>query len=119
MAQYVLMVWGPSDYGEFNTYASAEESAAQMEATGVFNARLQQEGRLVYANGLSEPSAATVVDGTGAAPIFTDGPYLESKEYMAGFWIIEAADLDEALKLAAEASGACGRKVEVRPAHGD
>jgi hypothetical protein len=42
-------------------------------------------------------------------------PFLESKEYLAGFWIIEAADLDVALKLAAEGSKRCNRKVEVRP----
>ena len=42
-------------------------------------------------------------------------PFVESKEYLAGFWIMEAADLDLALKLAAEGSRACNRKVEVRP----
>jgi hypothetical protein len=47
--------------------------------------------------------------------VLTDGPFLESKEYLAGFWIIEAADLDVALKHAAEGSMACNRKVEVRP----
>jgi hypothetical protein len=47
--------------------------------------------------------------------MFTDGPFLESKEYLAGFWIMEAADLDVALKLAAEGSKACNRKIEVRP----
>ena len=47
--------------------------------------------------------------------MFTDGPFLESKEHIVGFWIMEAADLDVALKLAAEGSKACNRKVEVRP----
>ena len=42
------------------------------------------------------------------------GLFLESKEYLAGFWIIEAPDLDAALKFAAEGSQACNRKVEVR-----
>ena len=51
----------------------------------------------------------------GWEALFTDGPFLESKEYLAGFWIIEAPDLDVALKLAAEGSKACNRKVEVRP----
>jgi hypothetical protein len=48
-------------------------------------------------------------------PVVTDGPYLESKEYIGGFWIIEATDLDHALALAAEGSKACRGKVEVRP----
>ena len=57
------------------------------------------------------PSSTT---GGGEA-VFTDGPFVESKEYLAGFWIIEAPDLDVALELAAEGSKACNRKVEVRP----
>ena len=61
------------------------------------------------------PSTATVIDNRGGEAVFTDGPFLESKEYLAGFWIIEAPDLDVALKLAAEGSKACNRKVEVRP----
>lgn len=119
MAQYAMMVWGPSEPGEFGAYSSAEEYAAQMEATGAFNARLRDEGRLVYVNGLSRASASTVVDGREPAPIFTDGPYVESKEYIVGFWVVEAADLDEVLKLAAEASKSCGQKVEVRPVGGE
>ncbi len=51
--------------------------------------------------------------------MFTDGPYLESKEFIAGFWIIEAPDLDVALRLAAQASKACNRKVEIRPILGE
>src|SRR5437870_4092346 len=59
--------------------------------------------------------AATVIENRGEEAVFTGGPFLESKEYLAGFWIIQAADLDVALKLAAEGSKACNRKVEVRP----
>ena len=56
-----------------------------------------------------------MIDNRGDEALLTDGPFLESKEYLGGFWIIEAADLDVALKLAAEGSKACNRKVEVRP----
>jgi len=87
----------------------------EQAAIDVFNDRLQAEGRWVFAGGLAAPSSATVIDNRGEEPMFTDGPFLESKEYLAGFWIIEAADLDVALKLAAEGSKACHRKVEVRP----
>ena len=87
----------------------------EQAAITVFNDRLQAEGNWVFAGGLGAPIAATVVDNRGAEPMFTDGPFLESKEYLVGFWIIEAADLDVALKLAAEGSKACNRKVEVRP----
>ena len=87
----------------------------EMAAINAFNDRLQAEGYWVFAGGLGFPSTATVVDNRGGEALFTDGPFLESKEYLAGFWIIEAADLDVALKLAAAGSKACNRKIEVRP----
>ena len=88
---------------------------SDMPAIGAFNDRLRAKGHWVFADGLSVPSAATVVDARGEAPLFTDGPFLESKEYIAGLWIIEAPDLDVALALAAEGSKICHRKLEVRP----
>lgn len=88
---------------------------AEMAAIDAFNDRLQADGHWVVAGGLASPSTATVIDNRGDEALFTDGPFVESKEYLAGFWIIEAADLDVALKLAAEGSKACNRKVEVRP----
>jgi hypothetical protein len=83
--------------------------------TDAFNHRLQADGRLVFAGGLGSPDPATVVDNRDGKAVFSDGPFVESKEYLAGFWIVEAPDLDVALKLAAEGSKACNRKVEVRP----
>src|SRR6476469_4821951 len=80
-----------------------------------FNDRLQADGHWVFAGGLGSPDPATVVDNRGDEVVFTDGPFVESKEYLAGFWIIEAPDLDVVLKLATEGSKACNRKVEVRP----
>ena len=91
--------------------ATPDEDAA----IDVFNDRLQAEGHWVFAGGLGAPGTATVIDNRGGAAMVTDGPFLESKEHLAGFWIIEAADLDAALKLAADGSKACNRKVEVRP----
>ena len=87
----------------------------EMAAIDAFNDRLETQGHWVFAGGLAAPSSATVIDNRDGAGLVTDGPYLESKEYLAGFWIMEAADLDVALKLAAEGSKACNRKVEVRP----
>jgi hypothetical protein len=73
-------------------------------AIDAFNDRLRAKGYWVYANGLADPSTATVIDGRGEEPVFTDGPFVESKEFLAGFWIVEAPNLDVALKLAAEGS---------------
>ena len=87
----------------------------EMAAINAFNEQLQAEGDWVSAGGLESPNTATVIDNRGGEAVFTDGPFLESKEYLAGFWIVEAPDLDVALKLAAEGSKHCNRKVEVRP----
>ena len=95
--------------------ATSEEAAA----IDVFNARLQAEGHWVFAGGLGGPDTATVIDSRGGEAVFTDGPFVETKEYLAGFWIIEAPDLDAALTLAAEGSRACNRKIEVRPFLGE
>jgi hypothetical protein len=88
---------------------------AEMAAIDVFNERLDAEGHWVFGAGLAAPSSATVIDNRGEEAMFTDGPFLESKEYLVGFWIMEAPDLDVMLKLAAEGSKACNRKLEVRP----
>ncbi|MET8352567.1 YciI family protein [Micromonospora sp. NPDC005206] len=106
MAQYLMSV-----LDDKAGLATAEEQAA----IDVFNEQLRAEGRWVFAGGLASPSTATVVDGRDGEPVFTDGPYLESKEHIAGFWIIEAPHLDVALRLAALGSKHCNRRVELRP----
>ncbi len=80
-----------------------------------FNEGLQTGGHWVFAGGLGSNETATVVDNRGEEPVITDGPFVESKEYLAGSWIIEASDLDVALRLAVDGSKACNRKLEVRP----
>jgi hypothetical protein len=106
MAQYLMSV-----LDETAGLATAEEMA-EIDA---FNEQLQADGHWVFAGGLASPSTATVVDGRHGEPVFTDGPYLESKEHIAGFWIIEAPHLDAALRLAALGSRNCNRRVELRP----
>jgi hypothetical protein len=106
MAQYLISV-----LNDTTALATAEE----MAAIDVFNEQLKVEGRWVFAGGLAAPDAATVIDGRGGEPMFTDGPYLESKEYVVGFWIVEAPHLDVALRLAALGSKSCNRRVELRP----
>jgi hypothetical protein len=87
----------------------------EMAAIDQFNERLHSDGHWVFAGGLAAPHTATVVDNRGDTPVLTDGPFLESKEYLSGFWIIDAPDLDLALALAADGSRHCNRKVELRP----
>jgi hypothetical protein len=106
MAQYLVSVL---------TSTGERATADEMAAIDAFNDQLMADGHWVFAGGLASPGTATVVDGRGGEPVFTDGPYLESKEYLAGFWVMEAADLDVALRLAALGSKHCNRRVEVRP----
>lgn len=75
---------------------------AEMDASGTF----------VFGGHLHGPDAATVVDG---AALMTDGPFIEAKEHVAGFYIIESADLDEATGWAQRVSACVGRPIEVRP----
>lgn len=120
MTQYLLSVWDTHREGsEFGPYADREEMEAAFAATGKFNEDLQASGHWVFAGGLHPPSTATVVDGTGDEVVTTDGPFSESKELIGGFWVIEAADLDEAMRIAADGSKACRNPVEVRPFQGE
>lgn len=104
--QYLLSV-----IHDQNSVDDPEEQAA----IDVFNDRLRAGGHWVFAGGLGGLDHATVIDNRGKEAVITDGPFLESKEYLAGFWIIEAPDLDVAVQLATEGSRACNRKIEVRP----
>ena len=115
MTKYMMSVYGPAEPTEHYGYASEEEMQQSMAETGAFNEKLRAEGYWVFADGLEPATVATVVDGQGAQPVLTDGPYPESKEHLGGFWIIEAPDLDVALRLATDGSEACHRRVEVRP----
>ena len=100
-----------------NVIDNRSESGTAEEAVAIdaFNEKLVAGGNWVFAAGLADPTASTVIDGRGDEPVFTDGPFVEAKEWAAGFWIIEAPDLDVALKLMAEGSRACNRRLEIRP----
>lgn len=114
MTQYLMSVIHTVD----EVFPEGEELQARYDATGVFNDKLQAAGAWVFAGGLHPIDSATTVDGTGEKPLVVDGPFAESQEYLGGFWIIEAPDLDAALAWAIEGSAACGGKVEVRPFQG-
>jgi hypothetical protein len=111
MTQYLLSVHGPDE--QYDT--PLEDMQASFEAVDAFNQKIVASGQWVFGGGLERPTTATVVDNTEGKNIVTDGPYLEGKEFIGGFWVLEAPDLDAALALAAEASQACQGPVEVRP----
>lgn len=114
MTQYLLAVNGNLDEDAADT-RTVEDYQPLFEAVDRFNAKLRAEGAWVFAGGLQPVGTTTTVDNTGDAPIVTDGPFVESKEYLGGFWVIEAPDLEAALEWAKEGSKACAGRVEVRP----
>ena len=112
MTQYLLAVYGVE--GQDN-YATPEAMQAAFEAVDVFNKDLQATGSFVFGGGLMPADIATVVRIEGENTVVTDGPFSEAKEHIGGFWVIEAADLDAALAVAANGARACGQPVEVTP----
>jgi hypothetical protein len=94
---------------------SEEEMQQAFKRVDAFNQEVQDAGAWVFAGGLHPPATATVVRAQNGDVVTTDGPFAETKEQLGGFWIIRAADLDEALAWAAKGSEACGGPVEVRP----
>lgn len=112
MSQYLISVFGADD-DELPDEATMQ---AMFAAVDDFNQQLKDSGAWVFAGGLHPATTATTVDGTkGPTAIVTDGPYLETKEHLGGFWVVEAPDLDAALELARQGSAACQGRVEVRP----
>jgi hypothetical protein len=90
-------------------------TAEEAVAIDAFNDELRAGGHWVFAGGLADPSVSTVIDNRGDQPLITDGPFAETKEWAAGFWVIDAPDLDVALRLMTAGSKACNRRLEVRP----
>lgn len=119
MAHYIFNVIGPGRDDGYGTYGSREAQDATMARIDAFNERLQREGKVLYLNGLgAAETTSTVVDARDGDAVVTDGPYAEFKEYIAGLWVLDIPNGEDVLALAAEASRACGRKIEVRPAYG-
>lgn len=111
MPQYMLSV----HHTEGDTFPEGEEMQRIFDAVDTFNQKVQAAGAWVFGGGLLPIESSTTVDATGAEVLMVDGPYAESKEYLGGFWVIEAPDLDAALRWATEGSAACAGRVEVRP----
>ncbi len=118
MTQYFLSL--PHDSAEEPTMASMdpEELQAVFAAVEAFNTALKEAGAWVFAGGLNPPSTATTVDNTGDTPLLTDGPFVEAKEYLGGFWVIEAKDDDAAIEWTKQASRALQSRIEVRALQG-
>jgi len=113
MAQYLLSVH--SVEGEKREPMTDEEMQAFMRRIGELEADMKSNDALVYSGRLAEPDTATVVRVERGETLTTDGPFAEAKEHLGGFYIINSADLDEALAWASKTSDCIGRPIEVRP----
>jgi hypothetical protein len=117
MTQYMLSVHHESVDEVANI--SDEDMQRMFKQVDAFNTKVREAGAWVFAGGLEGIESATVVDGRPEEAIVTDGPFSETKEYLGGFWVIEAADLDAAIEWARQGSAACEGRVEVRPFQGE
>lgn len=111
MPHYMLTLRSATDEPRGMTHEEMEHSA---EAIMAVNADLRAAGAWVYGGRLDLPAGAKVVQPRNSRIRVTDGPFVEAKEQIGGFYIIEAADLDAALEWAARTSDATGRPIEVR-----
>jgi hypothetical protein len=115
MAQYLLALYRADE--EKRSEEQTRQVWADVNALGD---RLTAAGAFVFQGGLVSAESATVVRQSGGGFVMTDGPYPETKEHLAGFWIINVTDLDEALEWAKLTVAAQQRPIEVRPFfHGD
>ncbi|MGA7400849.1 MAG: YciI family protein [Candidatus Sulfotelmatobacter sp.] len=109
MPQYLVAIHHPDDFDP------SVETEATIEEIHALNREMIAAGVRVFAGGLTPArDAKSLRAQPGGKVLITDGPYLETKEHIGGFWILEAADLDEALAWGRKAAIACRAPVEVR-----
>lgn len=110
MTQYLLGMYQPT-----GGTLPPDELAVVMRDVLALRKEMQDAGAWVFAGGLHDPDASTVVRVQGDEALVTDGPFAESKEHLGGFTVVEAPDLDAALEWARRSARATGLPVEVRP----
>lgn len=109
MTQYLVAIHHPDD---FEPYSEDEATHRDIAA---LNAEMKAAGVVVFVGGLQSPRKARSLRlRPGGEVSMTDGPYIESKEHIGGFWVLETASLDEALEWGRKAAIACRASTEVR-----
>ena len=113
MSRYMLSVHSVA--GEVREPMPAEEMQHSWQQINRLEAEMKSSGAWVFSGRLHEPDTATVVRVANGEVLTTDGPYAEAREHLGGFYIVNAADLDAALALAAKVTRVIGAPIEVRP----
>jgi hypothetical protein len=111
MTRYLVAIHHPDDFDP-----AVDEDEETRRDIAALNDEMKAAGVRVFVGGLQPASRAKSVRvKPGGKVLVTDGPYIETKEHIGGFWVLEAADLDEALEWGRKAAVACRAPVEVRP----
>jgi hypothetical protein len=113
MTRYLLSVHTVT--GEPRTPMTEDEMREGSVRINAVEAEMKSAGALVFSGRLEEPDTARVVRTTNGSALTTDGPFVEAKEAIGGFYIIEAASHDAAIDWASKTSAAIGMPIEVRP----
>lgn len=116
MPRYAALIYGSADAE--GVEVSDEEMGKIMDEYNEFGRNAGAAGVVAGGEALHDTNTATTIHvptGKGGEPVFTDGPFAETKEVLGGFYLLDCADLDEALKWAQQIPGAWHGKVEVRP----
>jgi hypothetical protein len=106
---YMLLI-----YTDENSYTDGEREACYHESLALTH-ELKKQGKYRSASPLHSVTTATSVRVRDGKRLVTDGPFAETREQLGGYFIVDAADLDEALKIAERIPGARKGTVEVRP----
>jgi hypothetical protein len=110
--KYLLMIYGNREKWESMPREAWPEAIARQEA---FNARYRETGELLGAYGLADAARAKLVRRVNGLPAVTDGPYLETKEYLASFWLLDCDSEERARQIAADMPSADAEPVELWP----
>jgi hypothetical protein len=110
MARYLLSVIEPD-----GPMPDPEFLDPIIRAVGVVDDAMRDAGVWVFAGGLHSPSTATVLRAKDGEVLVTDGPYVEGKEHLGGFTVIDVPDLDEAMSWGGQLARATTLPIEVRP----
>lgn len=111
MPQYLLSLYQPD-----GVVPPPEFLEPVMQKLGALQEEITAAGEWVFSGGLHQPDSATVLrPQDGGAPLLVDGPYVEAKEHVGGFWVVRADDLDGGLKWARRIGDITGLPVEIRP----
>lgn len=110
--KYLLMIYGSQEKWESMPADAWPDAIARQEA---FNAKYRETGELLGAYGLADAVNAKLVRRAEGLPAVTDGPYLETKEYLASFWLVDCESEERAVRIAADMPFADVEPVEVWP----